>query len=202
MGACPMQPEPTIRRARRLRKTPTHAEEFLWTLIRNRQLDGLRFRRQVPIGAYVVDFACLSARLIVEADGGVDDLRTFDDARRDQWLRSQNFTVVRFRNAQIMDRPHEVIAAIRAMARPPSERLRRPPSPARGEGNTTPLPSPLAGEGGSRSETDGGLPGVEENRRLGMPARETAGIQAVATPPSGRLRRPPSPETGEGNQQA
>ena len=130
-----MQPEPTIRRARRLRKTPTPAEEFLWTLIRERQLDGLRFRRQVPIGAYVIDFACLSARLIIEADGGIHDLRTYDDARRDRWLRSQNFTVVRFRNAQIMDRPHEVIAAIRAVATPPSERLRRPPSPDMGEGN-------------------------------------------------------------------
>ena len=71
MGACRMQPEQTIRRARRLRKTPTRAEDFFWSLVRDRALDGLRFRRQVPIGAYVVDFACLSARLIIEADGGV-----------------------------------------------------------------------------------------------------------------------------------
>ena len=64
-----MQPERMIRRARRLRKAPTRAEEFFWSLVRERQLNGLRFRRQVPIGLYVVDFACLSARLIIEADG-------------------------------------------------------------------------------------------------------------------------------------
>ena len=83
MGVCRMQPERTIRRARRLRKTPTRAEDFFWSLVRDRDVDGLRFRRQVPIGFYVVDFACLSARLIIEADGGVHALRTFDDAKRD-----------------------------------------------------------------------------------------------------------------------
>ncbi|MFA4892618.1 DUF559 domain-containing protein [Brevundimonas sp.] len=130
-----MQPEPTIRRARRLRKTPTRAEEFFWSLVRDRALDDLRFRRQVPIGFYVVDFACLSARLIVEADGGVHALRTFDDAKRDGWLGSQGFRVLRFSNSEILARPHHVLAAIRhAVGRPPSERLRRPPSPEMGEG--------------------------------------------------------------------
>ena len=196
-----MQPEPTIRRARRLRKTQTHSETYLWTLIRDRQLDGLRFRRQVPIGNYVVDFACLSARLIVEVDGGVHDLRTYDDARRDVWLRSQNFTVVRVRNAQIMDRPHEVVAKIRAVA----------------TRSSPPLPSPISGEGGSRSETDGGLPDAsrpndqkrppstpDSDPRRASPAHpnsphgKLSGNRAVATPPSERLRRPPSPEMGEG----
>ncbi len=135
MGACTMQPERTIRRARRLRKTPTRAEDFFWSLVRDRQLKGLRFRRQVPIGFYVVDFACLSARLIIEADGGVHALRTFDDAKRDAWLRSQGFEVLRFPNADILGRPNDVLAAIcRAVDRPPSERLRRPPSPEMGEG--------------------------------------------------------------------
>jgi len=135
MGACRMQPEPTIRRARRLRKTPTRAEEFFWSLIRDRALDGLRFRRQVPVGFYVVGFACLSARLIIEADGGVHALRTFDDAKRDAWLRSQGFQVLRFTNNEILGMPNHVLAAIRdAAGKPPSERLRRPPSPEMGEG--------------------------------------------------------------------
>ncbi|WP_292098721.1 DUF559 domain-containing protein [Brevundimonas sp.] len=130
-----MQPEPAIRRARRLRETPSRAEEFFWSLIRDRALDGLRFRRQVPIGFYVVDFACLSARLIIEADGGVHALRTFDDAKRDAWLRSQEFQVLRFTNNEILGTPNHVLAAIRdAAGKPASERLRRPPSPEMGEG--------------------------------------------------------------------
>ncbi|MFN3668139.1 MAG: endonuclease domain-containing protein [Brevundimonas sp.] len=130
-----MQPERTIRRARRLRKASTKAEDFFWSLVRDRALDGLRFRRQVPIGQYVVDFACLSVRLIVEADGGVHALRTFDDAKRDAWLTSQGFQVLRFSNSDILARPNHVLAAIRdAAGKPPSERLRRPPSPEMGEG--------------------------------------------------------------------
>ena len=136
MGACLMQPEQTIRRARRLRKSPTRAEDFFWALVRDRAVDGLRFRRQVPIGFYVVDFACLSARLIVEADGGVHALRTFDDAKRDAWLTSQGFEVLRFPNAEILGKPNHVLAAVRhAAGKPPSERLRRPPSPEMGEGS-------------------------------------------------------------------
>ncbi len=135
MGACRMQPEQTIRRARRLRKAPIRAEEFFWTLVRDRALDGLRFRRQVPIGFYVVDFACLSARLIIEADGGVHALRTFDDAKRDAWLTSQGFQVLRFSNSDILTRPNHVLAAIRhAVGKPPSVRLRLTASPEMGEG--------------------------------------------------------------------
>jgi very-short-patch-repair endonuclease len=130
-----MQPKRTIGRARRLRKTPTRAEDFFWSLVRDTAVDGLRFRRQVPIGFYIVNFACLSARLIVEADGGVHALRTFDDAKRDRGLESQGFRVLRFPNATILGKPNEVLAAVRdAAGRPPSERLRRPPSPEMGEG--------------------------------------------------------------------
>ncbi len=135
MGACRMQPEQTIKRARRLRKTPTRAEDFFWSLVRDRTLDGLRFRRQVPIGVYVVDFACLSARLIIKADGGVHTLRTFDDAKRDGWLTLQGFRVLRFSNSDILARPNHVLAAIReVVGKPPSVRFRLPPSPEMGEG--------------------------------------------------------------------
>ncbi len=130
-----MQPERTIRRARRLRKTPTRAEEFFWTLVRDRAFEGLRFRRQVPIGQYVVDFACLSARLIIEADGGVHALRTFDDAKRDAWLTLQGFRVLRFSNGDILARPNHVLAEIReVVGKPPSVRLRLTPSPEMGVG--------------------------------------------------------------------
>jgi len=56
--------------ARGLRRNPTEAEQRLWSRLRRRQLDGVRFRRQVPLGRYIVDFACLSARLVIEIDGG------------------------------------------------------------------------------------------------------------------------------------
>ena len=139
MGVCRMQPEQTIRRARRLRKKPTRAEDFFWSLVRDRALDGLRFRRQVPIGFYVVDFACLSARLIIEADGGVHALRTFDDAKRDAWLTSQGFRVLRFSNSDILARPNHVLTAVRDAAKePPSERLRRPRRPLVYERPSTP----------------------------------------------------------------
>ena len=75
-----MQDVAVIQRARRLRKSTTLPEVVLWRHLRDKQIGGLRFRRQVPIGRYVVDYACLSIRLIVEVDGGVHDLRTFDDA--------------------------------------------------------------------------------------------------------------------------
>ncbi|MDP2763309.1 MAG: endonuclease domain-containing protein [Brevundimonas sp.] len=130
-----MQPERTIRRARRLRKSPTRAEDFFWSLVRDRAVEGLRFRCQVPIGFYVVDFACLSARLIIEADGGVHALRTFDDAKRDAWLTSQGFRVLRFSDSDILTRPNHVLAVVRdAVGKPPSVRLRLTPSPEMGEG--------------------------------------------------------------------
>jgi len=106
-----------------LRTTPTRAKEFFWPLVRDRALEGLRFRRQVPIGFYVVDFACLSARLIIEADGGVHALRTFNDARRDAWLTSQGFRILRFSNGDILSRPNQVLAHIReVVGKPPSVR--------------------------------------------------------------------------------
>ena len=135
MRACQMQPEQTIKRARRLRQTPTRAEEFFWTLVRDRALASLRFRRQVPIGQYVVDFAGLSVRLIIEADGGVHALRTFDDARRHAWLTLQRFRVLRFSNSDILSGPNHVLAVIReVVGKPPSVRLRLTPSAELGEG--------------------------------------------------------------------
>ena len=114
-----MQDRQTIRRARRLRQDPTGPEALIWSHLRERQQADLRFRRQVPIGAYVVDFACLSIRLIVEVDGGVHALRTHDDKRRDDWLRSQGFTVIRFTNGDVRDRLNEVLARVRSFALPP-----------------------------------------------------------------------------------
>jgi very-short-patch-repair endonuclease len=89
----------TSRRARTLRRTAPATERRLWAVLRNRRLAGLKFRRQVPIGAYVVDFLCLRHRLIVEADGPFHEPER--DRLRDAWLRAQGFRVLRFGNREI-----------------------------------------------------------------------------------------------------
>jgi very-short-patch-repair endonuclease len=72
--------------ARGLRREATDAERRLWSLLRNRQLGGFKFRRQVPIGPYIADFICFDRRLIIEADGGQHADSAYDEAR-DAWLR-------------------------------------------------------------------------------------------------------------------
>ena len=96
--------------AKRMRREPVVHERKLWRLLRDRRLDGLKFRRQMVIGPYVVDFVCLRHRLIVEADGPFHDEPR--DAARDAWLTGQGFRVLRFANARIEQRDWEVVAAI------------------------------------------------------------------------------------------
>ncbi len=99
-----------------MRREPVLYERRLWKLLRDRRLDGLKFRRQFTIGRYIVDFICLRHRLIVEADGPHHEDRA-EDAARDEWLRAQGFRVLRFPNQQIENRGHEVVGAILAAAR-------------------------------------------------------------------------------------
>jgi very-short-patch-repair endonuclease len=82
--------------ARQLRKRMTEVERALWTLLRRKQIEGHRFRKQVPIGKYIVDFAWLDARLVIEVDGGQHSDAAPADEVRDAWLRSQKFRVLRF----------------------------------------------------------------------------------------------------------
>jgi very-short-patch-repair endonuclease len=117
-----------------MRHEPASTERLLWKLLRDRRLDDLKFRRQVPIGPYIADFVCFRHRLVVEADGAFHDADR--DARRDAWLRAQQFEVLRFTNHVIALYPDEVLDAIRqATGRAtPHPTASRPPSPARGEG--------------------------------------------------------------------
>ncbi len=86
--------------ARKLRREDTKAEEILWNSLKSSQLDGLKFRRQVPIGIYVVDFLCIRHRLIIELDGVVHEApeQITHDARRDAWLRIKGYTILRIHN--------------------------------------------------------------------------------------------------------
>ena len=104
----------TRTRAKKLRTELTKAEAAMWNMLRDFRASGARFRRETPIGPYVADFAWLSARIIVEVDG--DSHETPDgrrhDIRRDNFLKSQGFTILRFDNAQVMDGPDFVFLTI------------------------------------------------------------------------------------------
>ena len=97
--------------ARTLRSDMTQAERALWNRIRRRQLANCRFRRQSPIGPYVVDFVCMEARLVVEVDGS-QHMESMYDSRRDAWLLSEGFRVLRFWNNDVLARMHLVLNRI------------------------------------------------------------------------------------------
>jgi len=115
-------------RARTLRGNQTDAEHRLWKLLRAKRLQGWKFRRQFPIGRYIVDFACPTARLIIEADGGQHNDNAYDTVR-DQWLTSEGWRVIRFWNTGILTNEEGVLSAIIASLPPLPN-----PSPTRGEG--------------------------------------------------------------------
>jgi very-short-patch-repair endonuclease len=123
--------------AKHLRRQMTDCENKLWRHLRAHRLNGEKFRRQQPIGPYVVDFVHFGARLIVEADGGQHDGARHDE-RRDAWLRAQGFRVMRFWNNEIMSNLDGVLATVMMAVGESSPLSASPlspgPSPARGEG--------------------------------------------------------------------
>ena len=116
--------------AKQLRVHSTEAERLLWQRLRNRQVGGFKFRRQVTIGPFIADFACIDARLIVEIDGGQHSEE--GDAARTQFLQSKGYRVVRFWNNEALENTDGVLQSILM------ELERHAPSPN---------PLPLAGEG-------------------------------------------------------
>ena len=89
-------------KARELRKNPTESEHKLWSHLRLRQIGGHKFRRQHPLGPYIVDFICLDRKLIVEVDGGQHDQQVVYDSKRDKWLEEQGYCVLRFWNNEVL----------------------------------------------------------------------------------------------------
>ena len=114
-----------------LRQNMTDAEQLLWRHLRAHRMDGQKFRRQQPLGPYIVDFIHFGLRLIVEADGG-QHVDSEHDATRDAWLRSQGFTLLRFWNNEIMTNLEGVLSNIASVTS--DFPLSPGPSPARGEG--------------------------------------------------------------------
>jgi very-short-patch-repair endonuclease len=94
----------TFKRARALRRTMTPPEVLLWQALRRNRRTGLRFRRQHPIGPYVLDFFCASANLAVEVDGATHDYqeRSRRDVLRDVWLRNRGIRVLRIRAEELL----------------------------------------------------------------------------------------------------
>jgi len=110
-----MAPEPiTYQRAAQMRRALTPPEARLWTYLKAGRLNGLRFRRQHPIGPYILDFYCRAARTAVEIDGAhhFDPAQHAHDTRRTAWLNRQNIQVLRYPATDIRDRLDAVLTHI------------------------------------------------------------------------------------------
>jgi very-short-patch-repair endonuclease len=150
-----------------MRSEMSEAERVLWLQLRAHRLDGLRFRRQTPIGQYIVDFVCHEQRLVIELDGG-QHAESQHDAKRDRWLESKGYRVLRFWNSDVFQNREGVLETIVGAARATlstslgeidaaQQRRERdkPQLPALG---ATPLPGPPPqggrGKNGARGETE------------------------------------------------
>ena len=142
-------PEKTLNRAKSLRRNQTDAEGLLWHYLRNKQLDGYKFRRQQPISSYIVDFACLPEKLLIELDGGQHAEHEAYDERRDRFLQNKGYRVLRFWNNEVFENCFDVLEQIyQALTSPDYS----PPRSSRGqalEGESA-KPQPVPGLTGER----------------------------------------------------
>ena len=109
-----------INRARRLRHDATDAERAIWRLLRNRRLSEYKFRRQHPIGPFIVDFYCHSKRLVIELDGGQHAEQVARDNRRTQWLKGRGHRVLRFWDNDVLKNSEGVLEVILSHLEEPS----------------------------------------------------------------------------------
>jgi very-short-patch-repair endonuclease len=111
--------------ARNLRKQATKAETLLWGKLKMRQMQGFKFRRQQPIGSYIVDFVIFEKKLVIELDGGQHAMEREKDEKRDAWLKEQGYEVLRFWDNQIFENLDGVLEVIKNKLSSPS------PNPSR-----------------------------------------------------------------------
>ena len=111
--ARPFKSRDTIR-AKSLRNQASPPERHLWQHLRNRQLNGHKFSRQIPVDPYFADFLCREAKLIIELDGSTHDRSADYDTSRDAYCRQQGFTVLRFQNADVIGNLEGVLSRITA----------------------------------------------------------------------------------------
>ena len=105
--------------ARALRREETDAERKLWKALRGRQFDGLKFRRQQPIGPYIADFACHQLKLVIELDGGQHGSQTKKDDARTVRLESEGYRVLRFWNNDVLSNIDGVLTEIQSATTTP-----------------------------------------------------------------------------------
>ncbi|WP_310469223.1 DUF559 domain-containing protein [Sphingomonas sp.] len=148
-------PAATIGSARRLRTAMSLPETILWTALRTRP-GGHKFRRQHPAGPFILDFACLAAKLAIEIDGEAHRMGSnpHRDDNRDEWLAGQGFTTLRIAPRDVLDNLAAVVTLIATRCGPaqPLRRRSAPPPPRTGEELQVP---PRHGEVAVR-RTDGG----------------------------------------------
>ena len=103
-----------LAKARELRKVPTTAEKLLWACLRDKQLHNAKFRRQHPLGNYILDFYCHESQLAIELDGGghAEPEQQKVDVQRTEWLNEQGVTVIRFWNNEVMENIEGVLQRI------------------------------------------------------------------------------------------
>ena len=102
---------PTIR-ARQLRQNSTDAEKHVWYLLRGKRLNGYKFKRQVPVGQYIVDFICMQEKLIIELDGGQHTHAEIYDQNRTRFLNSKGYRVLRYWNHDVFKETETIVSAI------------------------------------------------------------------------------------------
>lgn len=97
-----------------MRKRSTKEERFLWRHLKSKQLEGLKFRRQQPIGNFIVDFVCFEKKIIIELDGGqhTNITEEMKDKSRDKWLKEQGFKVLRFWNNDVFKNINGILEVI------------------------------------------------------------------------------------------
>lgn len=120
--------------SRQLRRKATETEKILWQRLRAKQLAGHKFRRQQPIGPYIVDFVCFEKKVVIELDGGQHDLQRERDQVRDDWLQGEGFRVLRFWNNEVNEKLEGVLETILETLTPPD-----PSHHGRGEKVSLPL---------------------------------------------------------------
>ncbi len=101
--------------AREMRRNPTEAEKRLWEKLSNKQLDGIKFRRQFPINRYIADFYCHSAKLVIEIDGKIHDTQKEYDEKRTKFIEAQGIKVVRFTNDEVIQNIELVLTKIKSL---------------------------------------------------------------------------------------